>query len=197
MKVYLCRHGETEENAAGILQGQLQGHLSHLGLLQAAALGEKLGRLKADCVVCSDLRRAIDTARIALGEECRLAMEPLLRERDWGRYTGMPIRDALALGCNESTPCCGEAMPGDGAPESVDHLLHRAASLIEKWRDRYDGKTVIAVGHGLFNRAVIAAAQGVALREVPRYGNAEVRELIIDRPPVVVTNQEETRATAN
>lgn len=191
VSVYLCRHGETEENAAGILQGQLPGHLSAEGRRQAAELGQQLSQLKADVVVCSDLQRTIDTTAIALGTDCQPVLEPLLRERDWGRFTGRPIQQALVEGAN-----CPDT-PTEGAPESVEDMMRRAATLIDKWRQQYEGRTLIAIGHGLFNRALIAAAQGCTLREVPRYGNAELRLLSIDRAPVTVLSQQEIKATAN
>lgn len=42
LTMYLARHGETEENRAQILQGQIGGHLTELGISQAHKLGEKL-----------------------------------------------------------------------------------------------------------------------------------------------------------
>ena len=94
-ELYLVRHGQTEENAAHILQGHMPGHLSHEGIAQAQALRDKLKNIRFDALLCSDLRRCMDTAMI-LNEPHGLPLEstPLLRERDWGPFTGMDILKA-------------------------------------------------------------------------------------------------------
>ena len=58
----LTRHGETLENRRHVLQGQLPGTLSPLGLSQAERLAERLAGESLDAVVCSDLARSYDTA---------------------------------------------------------------------------------------------------------------------------------------
>ena len=190
--IYLARHGETEENAAGILQGQLPGHLSATGREQAAALGEKLANIKADILVCSDLQRCIDTAHIALGTDRTIEQEPLLRERDWGRFTGKPIRQALVDGLDKEED-------KEGCPESVAAMQQRAVTLMSKWMQLYDNKTIIAIGHGLFDRVIIATAEGKTIRDVPRMENAEVRKLCITHVPTLGDKREddEIQATAN
>ena len=62
--LYLVRHGETVENAAHILQGHMPGHLTPLGIQQAEALRDELNAIKFNTLVCSDLKRCIDTAHI-------------------------------------------------------------------------------------------------------------------------------------
>ena len=87
--LYLVRHGETVDNANQIMQGQTQGELNENGLRQARELGEQWRNREIDVVIASDLRRSVDTAAIiAAPHGLEVVMTPLLRERDWGGFTG-------------------------------------------------------------------------------------------------------------
>lgn len=163
--IYLVRHGETEENRLQILQGHLPGHLTPLGRQQAEACAQQLENmhLAFDCILYSDLLRTHDTAEI-INSHLHLPLYPcpLLRERDWGSFTGMPVIRAQK-----------ESIPDDA--ESVEAMFRRARLFLKFIKNRYEGKTILAVGHGLFNRTIQAALQGVEIRDIPRMENAEVR----------------------
>lgn len=161
--LYLVRHGQTEDNVAQIMQGQTQGVLTIEGQLQAQALANQLASEHIDAIVSSDLRRAIDTANI-IGQRLQLKTEqtPLLRERDWGDFTGRYIPSLK-----------GEQWPAN--VESQEMLLARASQLIEWIRERYPGERVVAVGHGIINKAIQAVYYQKQMHEVERMQNAEVR----------------------
>ena len=182
--LYLVRHGQTEENAANILQGHLPGHLDAEGRAQAARLREQLRNIPFDALLCSDLLRCRDTAAI-LNEPHGLQPEytPLLRERDWGPFTGMDILKARTM--------------IDDRAETVDSMLRRARTILEDIGRRHDGQQVLVVSHGLFCRILQAASLGKTLREIPRMNNAEVRRITLNLPLPAPTGAEETGATAN
>ena len=87
----LLRHGRTEWNAHGRLQGQRDSPLDSLGIGQARALGTLLGQIPLSQVLCSDLGRCTRTAR-AVAERNVLIPEivatPLLREMALGLLEG-------------------------------------------------------------------------------------------------------------
>jgi len=86
-EVWLVRHGQTPWNAQGRLAGWTDLPLSPVGQAQARQLGEWLRQERFSRVVASDLRRAVETARLAYGEpEERLWG---LREIDFGRLEGL------------------------------------------------------------------------------------------------------------
>ena len=88
----LVRHGETVDNVNHIMQGQTQGQLTAQGLLQAHRLAESLRSEPIDVFVSSDLKRSVDTCRVvAEGHGKDVVTTPLLRERDWGSFTGRYI----------------------------------------------------------------------------------------------------------
>ncbi len=172
-ELFLARHGETEENVAQILQGHLPGHLTAKGQAQAGELARTLAKEAADfdIILVSDLQRTVDTARI-INSELHLPVMPcrLLRERDWGSFTGVSIAQAH-----------NEPIPNDA--ETMEQMFERAATFLRHVCQHYEGKRVLAVGHGLFNRTIQAAYQGCTIRDIPRMANAEVRRIVIEKLP--------------
>ena len=163
--IYLVRHGETTDNALQIMQGQTQGCLNEQGREQAQQVAQRLADEAFDAIIASDLRRAIQTAEIiAVPHGLPVSTTPLLRERDWGSFTGRFIPDLK-----------GEVWPDD--IESEPALLQRAADFLQYITTTYPGKRVVAVGHGIINKAILAVYAGCTMREVQRMMNAEVRIL--------------------
>ena len=163
--ILLVRHGETVDNARQIMQGQTQGELNERGREQARQVAERLATAPVDVIIASDLRRAIQTAEIiAAPHRLPVVTTPLLRERDWGGFTGRYIPELR-----------GEVWPDD--IESEEALLTRARQLLLHITATYPGKRVVAVGHGIINKAILAVYAQCSMREVQRMMNAEVRVL--------------------
>ena len=68
MKIYLVRHGETDWNQAGRLQGQTDIDLDAQGFAQAAEAAERLKEVPFEIAFCSPLIRARHTAETIVGE---------------------------------------------------------------------------------------------------------------------------------
>ena len=163
--LYLVRHGETVDNARQIMQGQTQGELNENGIRQAEQVRDEWADRPLDAIVASDLKRSVDTASIiAAPHHLKVETTPLLRERDWGGFTGRYIPDLK-----------GEVWPDD--IETLENLLSRASEFIAYIRDTYPGKKVLAVGHGIINKAIQAVYYKKPMSEVQRMMNAEVRVL--------------------
>lgn len=171
--IYLIRHGETIENKQQILQGHLPGHLTEEGIKQAEALKDQLAESAApfDLILVSDLKRTMDTAAI-INKRLHLPIIPsaLLRERDWGSYTGVSIHTA------QTTP-----IPDDA--ESVEQMFARARAFLVYVDQHFQGKRLLVVGHGLFNRTIQACLLGCTIRDTPRFSNCEVRHLSYEHLP--------------
>lgn len=148
IELILSRHGETLENQQHILQGQLPGTLSPLGLAQAERLAEELKDEQLDAVVSSDLARSFETARaVAKRHGLTPVQTPLLREMDWGIYTGKRLDDVDWLNLPPSV-------------ESIEALYQRAIDFIRYLRENFPSQRIVAIGHGAFNRAIIAYLEG-------------------------------------
>ena len=166
-KLFLVRHGQTVDNARQLMQGQRQGELNATGMAQAAAVARQLSNEHFDAILSSDLRRAIQTAElIALPHKLTVTTTPLLRERDWGDFTGQYIPSLKGKPCPDNV-------------EKMEQLLKRASLFIDFLRTSYPGKQVLAVGHGIVNKAVQAVLLGKDMRHIARMENAEVRILNI------------------
>lgn len=166
-KLYLVRHGETVANKAHILQGQTDGELNDTGRRQAGEVRKKLNGAEIDVYVASDLQRAVETCKIIAGtEHDNLVTTPLLRERDWGSFTGKYIPDLE-----------GQTWPDD--IESLEELKSRAQNFLTWLKVTYPDKAVLAVGHGIINKAIQSVYFRKPMNEIQKMDNAEMRILLL------------------
>jgi probable phosphoglycerate mutase len=153
----LVRHGETDWNADGRLQGQTDRPLSDFGRRQAQQLADELAEEKLEAIYSSDLSRARETAEI-VGERLGLpvVLDPGLREKDWGTWEGLTAieRDRVEF-VGESTAA---------HQDRILQALRRIAGL-------HPGEgRVLVVTHGGSVRRVQTAALGWALPVVENCG---------------------------
>ena len=176
MKIYIVRHGQTEENQKRILQGHLPGTLTPEGKEQIRMTAERLSNENVSfrCILSSDLRRAMDSAEIN-ADKLKLQIIPMkeLRERDWGKYTGMPLADA-----RDKFYSNGRWQFPDSA-ETEEEILNRAQNVLDKLKSEYPSGNIIIVTHGLFARNLIGAHLQCPYQEVSPFMNAEIRILKI------------------
>ena len=166
--LYLARHGETYDNERQIMQGQTPGELNDNGIRQAEELSLQLADAHFDAVVASDLWRSVQTARIvAQPHALEVVTTPLLRERDWGSFTGRFIPDLKDI----------KPWPDD--IESLEAMKARAGRFLDFSRTTYPNQTVLAVGHGIINKAIQAVFFHKEMHEIEKMKNAEVRVLDI------------------
>jgi probable phosphoglycerate mutase len=154
----LVRHGETDWNADGRLQGQTDRPLSDFGRRQAGHLADELaadGKLEA--IYSSDLSRARETAEI-VGARVGLpvTLDADLREKDWGTWEGL-------------TPVERDHVEFVG--ESTEAHQERTLRALRRIADRHPGEgRVLVVTHGGSMRRVQTAALGLALPVVENCG---------------------------
>ena len=165
--LYLVRHGETVDNAHHIMQGQTPGQLIENGIRQAEEVADKLKDEAIDAFVSSDLRRSIHTCElIARPHGMPVTTTPLLRERDWGSFTGKYIPELANL--NDPS-----LWPDD--IESLDALKRRAKDFMVWLKEQYPGQKVLAVGHGIINKAIQSVYYNKPMNEIKPMSNAEIR----------------------
>jgi probable phosphoglycerate mutase len=88
MAIFLIRHGETDSNAARIVQTP-DVALSELGIAQAERLGQRLLEPGVAAILSSDLRRAVMTAeRVGAATGAPIRLDPALQERNYGDVRG-------------------------------------------------------------------------------------------------------------
>ena len=175
MKLYIVRHGQTEENRQRILQGHMPGNLTEEGKKQVTTAANNLASsgVNFKVIASSDLKRAMDSALI-IAEELHIPVIPMqiLRERDWGNYTGMPLseaKDKYRKGDRWEFP--------DGSAETEEGIYARANEALCTLQEQYPDDNVIVVTHGQFARNLIAVNFKCSYHDVAPFMNAEVRLL--------------------
>lgn len=146
----LIRHGETQWNADGRVQGQLDIPLSEVGVGQARAVARALGGEKFDALYCSDLVRVRQTAQPLaekLGLEVRL--DPRLRERHYGVFQGMTYADAKEK-IPEGYRRFREKDPDYDfeSGESLSQFSERALACLSSLARENEGKSIVIFTHG-------------------------------------------------
>ena len=148
---YLVRHGQTDMNVAGLLQGQSNSILTEKGREQAKTLAKELKSVKFDLIFSSDLLRARDTADI-IATEHKLATQTskLLRERSWGRLEGKPRNvleqfDEIYKNLSEEEKFVYKSYEDI---ENDEELTSRFITFIREVATSYPGKTILLVSHG-------------------------------------------------
>ncbi len=177
--LWLVRHGETQFNVEGKLQGMSDSPLTEAGLQQIGKLAERLSENTLDLIFCSDLLRAKTTAEIVASRHNDLKPIILseLRERSFGIYEGTSFnRYRDEIGDKHFQP---DYVVQDG--ESLLMARQRAQKALSIiLSHQFDQALVVA--HGSFNRCFMAAACNSPDLEWVRYqqGNCCVNQLTED-----------------
>jgi broad specificity phosphatase PhoE len=163
MKLILTRHGETEENKKGILQGHKDGKLSEEGIQQAEKLAIRLKDEKIDHIYSSDLGRAFDTAKIIARyhKDVPLELSIDLRERSFGSFDGKSKKE---LGWTPNPEGLPREEPDDAEPR--EHLFKRAEIFLHKIIKDNKNETVLAVAHGGINLVLLSILLNEDLNKV-------------------------------
>ncbi|HEY2811343.1 MAG TPA: histidine phosphatase family protein [Rhabdochlamydiaceae bacterium] len=146
--LYLVRHGQTDWNVQGKLQGHADIPLNKAGRAEAVGLSEKISEIDFDICFSSDLQRAIETARI-LGATRPLTIKtvPALRERNFGLWEGRLFSELLEYEKG------GQPFPNI---ESDGEIQKRIFPLLNEIASSYPGATVLIVTHGGVIRSLVA-----------------------------------------
>lgn len=169
-RIFLIRHGETEGNAARIVQ-RPEIPLSPRGLAQAEALARRLAKEGVARIVSSDLARAVGTAeRLERATGAPLSFDPLLQERNFGDIRGTAYDD---LGFELFAP---DYAPPGGETWDVFHArVDRAWEAVRALAAATRGDLAV-VTHGLVCRSLAGRHLSLADGEVvpERWENSSV-----------------------
>lgn len=161
----LVRHGETEWNRAGRIQGHSDSALTREGVLQAEAIGPRLAREVCDLLIASDLPRAHHTAAIIAqhsGHEIRL--DQGLRERAFGVAEGMTYAEIDAQ-YPEMFSRIRETDPDFAAPQGESRRTYhlRIVDTLLRLADQHPGRRLLVVTHGGVLAAIYRWANGLPI----------------------------------
>jgi probable phosphoglycerate mutase len=195
--VWLVRHGETDWNATG----RIQGHADHASLTeegrrQALMAARQLGTKPVRALYASDLRRARQTASTIAGElGCTVGVDDRLRERSFGSLEGLDSSRLTpeVTGIDHETIVDPAARPPGG--ETLDEVWLRCAAFLGSLSLQANGGEIVVVAHGGSIRMLQLAAEGLgpAGSAWSPVANASIHRLllpstgIVDSPPMPVT----------
>jgi len=144
----LVRHGETDWNQQGLIQGYKDIPLNARGRAQAGLVAEYLAGEKWDWIYSSPLSRAFDTALAIAGKTGiqKVWQDPRLRERSFGEAEGIDVK-------LYREKYSGNPIPG---AESWEDVQARAVEVINYLAVRHPDSRVLAVAHGGFISVLLA-----------------------------------------
>ncbi len=150
--ILLVRHGQTDANASGTLQGHLPTPLNLTGIRQAQLLADRLAawRPRVAALVSSDLPRAAQTAGpVAAACGLKIAFDPRWRERAFGLLEGKAVVDRSLW------QVAGGEVDPPGAEPSAEFLARVRAALTALATAHRHRPVVAVVTHGGPMRAVL------------------------------------------
>lgn len=152
MKIYMSRHGETDWNKEGKMQGLTDTELNATGINQAIETKEKLKNINFDLCISSPLKRASKTAKIIIADKCNIIYDDLLVERCLGDYEGKNPNEKkmnhpkfwdYKSNCNEDNV------------EPLQTLFERGKKFLEKLQNEYSSyQNILIVSHGSLIKAL-------------------------------------------
>lgn len=188
MKIYLIRHGQTDWNVAGKIQGKTDIPLNETGRRQAACLAKGMEHRPVAQIFSSDLIRARETAR-AIGESQHVEVETLsgLEEIGFGKWEGMTLERIQVIFPTEYEKWCENpvtvAPPGG---ESLSQIKERCRRVMEEILKRAKGDFAI-VSHG----AMLAYVVEYLMRNDPND-----QEIIVGNASITTIQYEPENETA-
>jgi probable phosphoglycerate mutase len=149
--ICIARHGETDWNKSGILQGWFDVPINDLGRKQAHALAAKLANANFDAIWSSPLARARETAEIVAAtlQLASPACHDGLKEKHFGAIQGIPKSELAELdpAMLEQILRRNPAAEFVGG-ESLDEFVDRVLAAFEEIGARHAGERILVVTHG-------------------------------------------------
>ena len=170
-RIFLIRHGETEWNALGKLQGTSNVQLSAVGIHQAKLLAEHAPFHNADAIYSSDLIRARSTAEILaqrFGLKLRVMLD--LRETNFGDWEGQSVR-SLAENMDSdfekffNAPELCRPPHGETFFDCQNRVVGAIKKIIAENKSPGD-KRIIVVSHGAAIRLFLCWVLGMPIRKM-------------------------------
>ena len=167
--IYIIRHGETELNKQGIVQGRgINSDLNDTGRAQAEAFYQQYKDVAFDKIYTSDLKRTWQTVQKFI--DSSLAWEKLsgLDELAWGIWEGQPNSEEARDAFREMLQTWedGDYTAHFEGGESVQDVYERLKKPMEVLSARPEEQTVLLCMHGRAMRVFLCLLLGKPLSEM-------------------------------
>ncbi len=178
MRLYIARHGQTDWNVQHKAQGRTDIPLNDIGKKQAAELRNQIKDIEFDAVYASPLKRATETAQIAIDGRNEIIYDDRLIERSFGDFEGKEINgwvEATGFDIGDL-----KLNTNVGNIEPVKDVLARVKDFLNDLKAKHDNyETILIVAHGQVVRGFHHNLTGYDDSSdwwSVEYGNAEARE---------------------
>ena len=157
--LYITRHGQTEWNVQGRLQGHLDSPLTDLGITQAGQLSNSLADVDFDVIYSSPSLRTVHTSEIIRGQRpIDVTVEERLREINMGSWEGMELSEVKLQFPHEheaywNTPAL--YVPSNGG-ESFQDVCERVTPFIERIMDDDENRTIMIITHTVTLKCIMS-----------------------------------------
>ena len=161
MLIYIVRHGETNANVNGYLQGWTNDPLNENGRKLAVITGQGMRGIKFDCCISSPLLRAKETAEIILresGNNIPIAFEDRIKEINMGDWERKKFRPGeREVDEHEIKMFFTDPFNFKGCPsgETIAQVCERTQDFLKELIRRDDGKTYLVTTHGFALRGML------------------------------------------
>ena len=163
---HLVRHGETQWNLEGRIQGHTDVPLCEFGRKKVRALARELATIPFSAVYASDLIRTVETARILIeGTDASVQKDPNLREFAYGAWEGLTLdevqtQDAESFSQRLNRRDVDFAAPGG---ENAIQLLQRVRRFFDETSEMHGQEdNLLVVAHGGSIRALAICLLGLS-----------------------------------
>jgi len=165
MKLYITRHGETEWNIEGRIQGWGNSNLTEKGIENAIKLGDRLKNVSFDYIFSSPLGRAVDTAKWIKGEKnAPIVLKESLKEMGFGVWEGMKHSQVDEMYPTErynfkNKPHLYKNMNG----ESFTDILYRAKQFLSEVTGMSKCENILMVSHAVYIKAIYSVIKNYTI----------------------------------
>ena len=184
MRLILVRHGQTEWNQLGRIQGRTDIPLNDTGIMQARAAGEWLSQRRIDAVYSSPMQRAFDTAtEIARPHGLPVISLDDIIEIDFGLWenkTADELKKLYPEYWNDWSWHLDEEKSANMQAESAYTILNRVKRALNSiFEENTAGSTAVVVSHTMPIKLIMANAIGLPLKSLQsiKVGNCGICEL--------------------
>jgi broad specificity phosphatase PhoE len=179
LRIYLARHGETDWNVIGRMQGQIDVPLNATGREQALLLRDTMKDIRIDAVYSSTLSRSRDTA-LAFGSSAPLISLDGLREQHRGKFQGKQNDDPEYL--KRSTD------PDDSLDggESLNQLTERVRTTLARIKEEHPSGNVVIVGHTVTNQMILRVLLNLPVEQAIKINQGNEELYLIELEPGVM-----------
>jgi broad specificity phosphatase PhoE len=147
------RHGTTDWNREGRLQGRTDNPINDEGIAQAFAIARRLRRFRIDQIVTSPLLRTAKTAEIiAAASATPIAVDNDLIAFDYGYLEGQVITDTMRAHGLKTVQDLVTILPPES--ESWTSVCERVLRCVGRWLTTCPQGTILFVSHDLMMQAL-------------------------------------------